>query len=151
MLKYIAVEYGVDDMEGKLNFVFPEDFDSTVEEVTSMVESIDSYVAELPEIAKIVHLRLADGLDLTDQLRNRISWYMANLRKAFSVIDPTIVFICNQFDMESDDIDFRSFDFELPDMIDPELLTALIINLSAQLQEEESVIDTSVSEILLPS
>ena len=138
-------------MTGKLNFVFPIDFDSTNEEVTSMVESINKLITELPDYAKIVHLRLADGLDLTDSLRSRISWYMTNLRKAFCMIDPDVVLICNQFDMESDDIDFRSFDFEIPDMIDSELLTALIINISAQLQEEESIIDTCVSEIILPS
>lgn len=138
-------------MTGKLNFVFPIDFDSTNEEVTSMVESINKLITELPDYAKIVHLRLADGLDLTDSLRSRISWYMTNLRKAFCMIDPDVVLVCNQFDMESDDIDFRSFDFEIPDMIDPELLTALIINISAQLQEEESIIDTCVSEIILPS
>lgn len=138
-------------MTGKLNFVFPIDFDSTNEEVTSMIESINKLITELPDYAKIVHLRLADGLDLTDSLRSRISWYMTNLRKAFCMVNPNVVLICNQFDMESDDIDFRSFDFEIPDMIDPELLTALIINISAQLQEEEPIIDTSVSEIILPS
>lgn len=136
-------------MNGTLNLILPEDIDAADPAVASMIESINDQIASLPEDAKIIHLRLLDDIEFTDAVRNRLSWYLTQIRKSFSVIDPKAFIICNQFDLESEDIDFDSFEFEIPDSIDGETYAAIMLNLTNALYQEESVIDTSASEILL--
>ena len=102
-------------MKIDIELIFPEGFDTESDEVKQMIDDINTQVESYPEDATVLHLRLPDSLEFKPNVINRIHWYMNQIREFISVARPEVVIICNQFDMQTDDVRFITADFELAD------------------------------------
>lgn len=137
-------------MKIDIELIFPEGFDTESDEVKQMIDDINTQVESYPEDATVLHLRLPDSLEFKPNVINRIHWYMNQIREFISVARPEVVIICNQFDMQTEDIRFISTDFELPDEISKELLMSICYNLLSVIDDNKPQVDTSIAEIILP-
>ena len=137
-------------MKIDIELVFPDGFDTESDDVQAMIAEINKQVESFPEDATVLHLRLADSLEFKPNVINRIHWYMNQIREFISVARPEVVIICNQFDMQTDDIRFITADFDLPDEISKELLMSICYNLLSVIDESKPQVDTSAAEIILP-
>lgn len=134
-----------------IEFVFPEDFDTNGEGVVDMVSEVKAFAESLPDDAILLHLRLPDNIDFNTATTNRIKWYMNQIREFLSVARPTVVTLCNQFDLTSDSTYFISADMDVPDEISKDTLMVICYNLLDVIDESAPKVDTSVSEIILPN
>lgn len=134
----------------KVEFIFPEGFNSEDESVQDMVSDVNAYVETIPEDATLLHLRLPDGIKFDTPLTNRIHWYMNQIREFLSVARPNVVTLCNQFDMQATDGNIINTNFEVPDEISKDTLMTICYNLLSVIDDAAPAIDTSVSEIILP-
>ena len=134
-----------------IEFVFPEDFDTNGEGVADMVSEVRAFAESLPDDAILLHLRLPDNIDFNTATTNRIKWYMNQIREFLSVARPTVVTLCNQFDLTSDSIYFISADIDVPDEISKDTLMVICYNLLDVIDKSAPKVDTSVSEIILPN
>ena len=133
-----------------VNFIFPDNLNLEDESLKDMVSDVNAFVAELPDDATLLHLRLPDDIMFNDATNNRIRWYMKGIREFLSVARPNIVTLCNQFDMTADSENFISADFDVPDELSKDTLLSLCYELLSIVDESDTMIDTSVSEIILP-
>jgi hypothetical protein len=134
-----------------IEFVFSEDFDTNGEGVADMVSEVKAFAESLPDDAILLHLRLPDNIDFNTATTNRIKWYMNQIREFLSVARPTVVTLCNQFDLTSDSTYFISADMDVPDEISKDILMVICYNLLDVIDESAPKVDTSVSEIILPN
>lgn len=133
-----------------VDFIFPDSLNLEDESLKDMVSDVNAFVAELPNDATLLHLRLPDDIIFNDATNNRIRWYMKGIREFLSVARPNIVTLCNQFDMTADSENFISADFDVPDELSKDILLSLCYELLSIVDESDTMIDTSVSEIILP-
>jgi len=133
-----------------VDFIFPDNLNLEDESLKDMVSDVNAFVAELPDDATLLHLRLPDDIMFNDATNNRIRWYMKGIREFLSVARPNIVTLCNQFDMTADSENFISADFDVPDELSKDTLLSLCYELLSIVDESDTMIDTSVSEIILP-
>jgi hypothetical protein len=134
-----------------IEFVFSEDFDTNGEGVADMVSEVKAFAESLPDDAILLHLRLPDNIDFNTATTNRIKWYMNQIREFLSVARPTVVTLCNQFDLTSDSTYFISADMDVPDEISKDTLMVICYILLDVIDESAPKVDTSVSEIILPN
>lgn len=134
-----------------VDFIFPDSLNLEDESLKDMVSDVNAFVAELPDDAMLLHLRLPDDIIFNDATNNRIRWYMKGIREFLSVARPNIVTLCNQFDMTADSENFISAEFDVPDELSKDTLLSLCYELLSVVDESDTTIDTSVSEIILPN
>lgn len=134
-----------------VDFIFPDSLNLEDESLKDMVSDVNAFVAELPDDATLLHLRLPDDIIFNDATNNRIRWYMKGIREFLSVARPNIVTLCNQFDMTADSENFISAEFDVPDELSKDTLLSLCYELLSVVDESDTTIDTSVSEIILPN
>ena len=134
-----------------VDFIFPDSLNLEDESLKDMVSDVNAFVAELPDDATLLHLRLPDDIIFNDATNNRIRWYMKGIREFLSVARPNIVTLCNQFDMTANSENFISADFDVPDELSKDTLLSLCYELLSVVDESDTTIDTSVSEIILPN
>ena len=134
-----------------VDFIFPDSLNLEDESLKDMVSDVNAFVAELPDDATLLHLRLPDDIRFNDATNNRIRWYMKGIREFLSVARPNIVTLCNQFDMTANSENFISADFDVPDELSKDTLLSLCYELLSVVDESDTTIDTSVSEIILPN
>ena len=133
-----------------VDFIFPDSLNLEDESLKDMVSDVNAFVAELPDDAMLLHLRLPDDIMFNDATNNRIRWYMKGIREFLSVARPNIVTLCNHFDMTAVSENFISADFDVPDELSKDTLLSLCYELLSIVDESDTMIDTSVSEIILP-
>lgn len=135
----------------KVEFIFPEGFNSEDESVQDMISDVNAYVETFPDDATLLHLRLPDDTVFNESTTNRIRWYMKQIREFMSVARPNIVTLCNQFDMTADSENFISTEFDIPDELSKDILMTICYDLLNVIDESAPVVDTSISEIILPN
>ena len=135
----------------RVEFIFPEGFNSEDESVQDMISDVNAYVETIPDDATLLHLRLPDDTVFNETTTNRIRWYMKQIREFMSVARPSIVTLCNQFDMTADSENFISTEFNIPDELSKDILMTICYDLLNVIDEAAPVVDTSISEIILPN
>ena len=135
----------------RVEFIFPEGFNSEDESVQDMISDVNAYVESIPDDATLLHLRLPDDTVFNETTTNRIRWYMKQIREFMSVARPSIVTLCNQFDMTADSENFISTEFNIPDELSKDILMTICYDLLNVIDEAAPVVDTSISEIILPN
>lgn len=135
----------------RVEFIFPEGFNSEDESVQDMISDVNAYVETIPDDATLLHLRLPDDTVFNESTTNRIRWYMKQIREFMSVARPNIVTLCNQFDMTADSENFISTEFDIPDELSKDILMTICYDLLNVIDEAAPVVDTSISEIILPN